>query len=366
MDSRSSRCLDNYVGPAERTPEAEYDRLLRTLYEVLHEATGYKTTDSYDFAPKSSCFGAESNPHFEEREAAKDAINATIRPHKTLRKLFARAKVPILQGKDYELLTVDNRPVVLGEGSFGVAFLAKDIHTNNLVTIKLFKKTGNSNLASILKEVGFQTLINMKSEFSFTPELLGMLIFMKSKVPQNCHPFMIVMEYLSVLPEMDKPVKLSLAEAKALQRAGCDVLRKKDWYRITKQLMKITKELSAMKVCHLDLHGSNLLLVFEESKVNVKVIDFGKCVLLDKNTRLRGYDRNSSYHGKELAKLKRPLPTSDLFTVSVHILHIYRKVLEWQNAAQIVQHFREQSYRHRWDHDQLFSKLKRLVINKAV
>ena len=364
MDSISSQCLDNYVGPAERTPEADNERLLSTLYE----ATRYKTTDSYDFTPKSSCLGAESNPHFEERKATKENINATIRRHKILRKLFARAgDILILQGIDYELLTVGNRPVVLGEGTFGVAFLAKDIHTNKLVTIKLFKKTGNSKLASILREVGFQMLIDMESEFSFTPKLLGLLIFAESKVPQNCHSFMIVMEYLSVVPEMEKPIKLSLAEAKKLQREGCDVLTDRNWFKITKQLMDITRDLSDMKICHLDLHANNLLLVCEQSKWNVKVIDFGKCVLLDKNTRLCGYDKmESSFHGKELANLKRPLPTSDLFTVSVHMLYIYRHVLEWQNAARIVDHFREQSYRNRWDHDQLFSKLKRLVINKAV
>ena len=355
MDSPSSSCLDNYVGPDERLPQAVNDRLLRRLCN----STCYKTTDNYDFTPKSSCLGGERKG-LKERKAAQDSIRTTVRRYKTLKQLFGRFEdIPILQGQNYELLTVGNRPVVLGEGTFGVAFLAKDINTNKLVTIKLFKKKAKLKLLGILKEVGFQMMIDKESKSSFTPKLLGLLIFAESKVLQNCHSFMLVMEYLSVLPEMKKPMKLSLAEAKKFRREGCDVLSVRNWASICKQLIEITKELSDMKISHLDLHAENLLLVFEETKVNVKVIDFGKCALLDKSTQIRGYEKvKSLLYGKELAILQRPIPTSDLFSVSGQIYEIYKKVLKWQGAALIVNRFRQQSYSHRWNHNQLLKVLK--------
>ena len=356
MESPRLQFLDNYVGSDERIPQGDNDRLLRRLYET----TCYQTTDNYDFTPKSCCLGSESNPHFDEREAAKENIRAEIRRYKKLKQLFARTEeIPILQGIDYELLTVGNRPVVIGEGKFGVAFLAKDTRTNKVVTIKLFKKKGNLKTLNILKEVGFQMVINKESESSFSPRLLGLLIFMESKVPPNCHSFMLVMEYLSILPEMAKPMKLSLSDAIKFQKEGCDVLSERNWAGICKQVIEITKELSEMKIAHLDLHAHNLLLVFEQSEVTVKVIDFGTCALLDGNARLIGFDKTKSLlYGKELAALGRPLHTSDLFSVSAHILVIYRKVLKRQDAVNIVDRFRKQPFGSRWNHYQLFSRLK--------
>ena len=82
---------------------------------------------------------------------------------------------------EFELLMVGDRPVVLGEGTFGVAFLAKNIFTNKFVTIKLFKRKDKLTLKCILKEVGFQMVIDKESKFlsrvSFTPKILVLLIF---------------------------------------------------------------------------------------------------------------------------------------------------------------------------------------------
>ena len=69
-----------------------------------------------------------------------------------------------------------NCPVVLVEGKFGVMFLAKNIHTNKLVTNKLLKKTDKLTLKSIFIEM----VIGKGSKSSFTPELLSLLMFMES------------------------------------------------------------------------------------------------------------------------------------------------------------------------------------------
>ena len=65
------------------------------------------------------------------------------------------------------------------------------------------------------------------------------------------------MEYLSVVPQMEKPMKLSFGEAKAFQKKGCGFKRK------------------GMKNSLMDLHANNILLVFKQSRVNVKVVDSG-------------------------------------------------------------------------------------------
>ena len=353
MDSSGPQPLDNYTGSDERSSRGENDRLLRILYE----STCYKTADSCDFTPKTSCFGRENHLDFEERIVIEDKIRSIIRRNKKLRKLFCGTEdLPILKGMDFELLTVDNRVVVIGEGKSGVAYLAKNIHSDKLVAIKLFKK--KDTMKDILEEVGFQMVIDKKSKSSFSPRILGMLFLRKSKIPKDFHSCMLVMEYLSVLPNMEKPMKLSLSEANAFRRKGCDVLREKDWVQICKQLIKITKELTDMKICHMDLHANNVLLVFEQGRINVKVIDFGRCVWLDGVSQLKGYvNVKSKLVGREFTEQQHPLPTSDLFFVSDFIFKIYWKALGWKKSAAVMQRFRKQPFRHRWSHNQLSSNL---------
>ena len=355
MDSSGLQSLDNYTVPDEKTSREENDRLLQILYEGMC----YQTAESCDFTPSSSCLGRENHPDFEERIAMEDKIRATIRRHKNLRKLFCGAEdILILKGTDFELLTVNNHAVVIGEGKCGVAYLAKNIYSNKLVAIKLFKKDKSLKLKDILEEVGFQMVINKKSKSSFTPKILGMLFFRGSKILKDFHSCILVMEYLSVVPQMEKPMKLSLGEARAFRKKGCDVLREKDWARICRQLIKITKQLSDIKITHMDLHAQNILLVFEQGRVNVKVIDFGRCAWLD-GTVYKGYvNVESKLVGREFAKLQQPLPTSDLFFVSCHLYVIYSNVLGWEKSTAVVTQFRTQSFRHRWNHNQLLSKLK--------
>ena len=226
MDSGRLQHLDNYAPSViENASQGEYERLLRKKFE----GKSYKTADSYEFTPKSSCLGIVDNPHFQERLEKKDQIRAAIQRYRRTRKLFhVSDEIPILKGMDYEFLTVDNRPVVLGEGETGLAYLAKNVNTNKLVTIKVFKKGGRLRLKDILTELGYQMFIQEKANSSFIPNIVGLLVFMEQKVPKDFFPIMIVMDYLSVLPSMAKPMKLSLRDAKRYAKNGCNLFSARD------------------------------------------------------------------------------------------------------------------------------------------
>ena len=355
MASYALQTLDNYSVPDDRTSHGQNEQVLRILYE----STRYRTSNNYHFTPQSSCLGRLNHPDFDEFQGWKDNIKESIRKTKALRNMVVSGQIEeiqLLKGMNFELLTVNNCAVVLGEGTFGVVYLAKDIHTNKLVAIKIFKLINGLKLSDILKEVGFQMVTDKQSTLSFTPKIMGLLFFLKSRVPKNCHQCMVAMEYLAVLPKMGKPMKLSLDDAVQLRLKGKDVLQPIQWESVCKQLIDITMQLSQIKISHLDLHDSNILFILEQDRILVNIIDYGKCVWMEKTTRLTGFNANSCLFGKELAELQHPLPTSDLYIVSAAILQIC-KMHKWKASADVIKQFRKQAYNNRWHHTELAAKL---------
>ena len=67
-----------------------------------------------------------------------------------------------------------------------------------------------------------------------------MLSFIDTNMPKYFHPCLLVMEYLSAVPQREKPMKLSLQGAADLREMGVHILRKLDWALIYKQLIDIT------------------------------------------------------------------------------------------------------------------------------
>ena len=117
------------------------------------------------------------------------------------------------------------------------------------------------------------------------------------------------------------------------------------------QTIRITKQLSEIQISHLDLHDSNILFVLEQDRILVN-IDYGKCVWLDKCTRLTGCNSNPYLFGKELAELQHRLPTSNLYIALAAIC----KIRKWK-VLDVIKELRKQACYNRWKHTELTAKL---------
>ena len=363
MEQLGQQTFDNY----KVSDGLNNDAASGTLSAILDGRMRYETMQ-VDFTLGTHCWGRQHSDDLEDIEDCNYAISDIEINDEEMHPLYTEVgTVPMLNGRDFELLRINGEAVVIGSGFFGIVYLGKNVHTNEVVAIKAFgKKPVQNQLKEIIREALFQMTIRKKSKWCFTPQVLGMLSFIDSETPSGFHPFMLVMEHLSVMPHMEKPMKLSLQDAQDLHQVGVDLLRKRDWALICKQLIEITEELSEMNISHLDLHAGNILLVIEGNNsqnnlsVNVKIIDFGKCEFVTGNNTvsLSGFDRVlEPMDGEELSVLKAPLPTTDLYSVSYLIIQIQLCVLKWVKSAAIIQTFRDQPFMHRWDHNTLKAEL---------
>uniref|UniRef100_A0A7C5YZI5 non-specific serine/threonine protein kinase n=1 Tax=Ignisphaera aggregans TaxID=334771 RepID=A0A7C5YZI5_9CREN len=144
---------------------------------------------------------------------------------------------------------------LIGEGGMGAVWLAKDIHTNNLVAIKVPKITGNP----------IKDDLNIKK------------IMVEAEVLKNLdHPN--IVKYIDYFVEFQKPhLVMEYIDGEHLEKkikTPKDAFDERETIKLMKTLVDAVDYMHSKNVVHRDLKPKNIFII-NDSSLNIKVIDFG-------------------------------------------------------------------------------------------
>ena len=165
-----------------------------------------------------------------------------------------------LSGSNYVAVREEGSCVEIGRGAYGVIILARDIEDNQYVAIKTCSVDDfNTATKSLLREYMFQWRAHKALE-NLCPRPKGLLI-RKAKTKNNgILPYILVSEFVSLLPGLDMSMNLDVALE--LAETSQSVLLKQDFLDISMSLIHATNILQTNKICHVDLRPANVMIQF--------------------------------------------------------------------------------------------------------
>ena len=131
MEQLGQQTLDNY-----KVPDRLHSNAVKgTLSDILDKSTRHQTVQ-VDFTLGTHCWGRQHSDDVEDIEDCKYAILNEVINDEEMHPLYTEVDVVPLTGRDFDLLTINGKAVVIGSGSYGVVYLDKNVQTNEVVAIK--------------------------------------------------------------------------------------------------------------------------------------------------------------------------------------------------------------------------------------
>ena len=98
---------------------------------------------AHQFDPKKDCFSLASSAE----HGAGDKIESTIQNNAELTSVFQDGHRPlVLGGEEIQIHLHNEKPIIIGEGCYGINLRGTLLSTNQLVAIKLFRNEGKFTL----------------------------------------------------------------------------------------------------------------------------------------------------------------------------------------------------------------------------
>ena len=210
-----------------------------------------------------------------KKDEKDEDIERCINNSPELKEYFRNDPLKLLSGGEYEIITFNDKPLVLGEGGNGVTYLATEKHTNRPVVVKLIKDE-DEDLESVLKEYYFQRKANkLLTKGCKTPKVEGLMrLRASSDLQTSCFPFLLVQEFCSNLD--GNLYTMSVDDALSEHKRGREVLTKYQWKRLCETLISAVQDLNEAGIYHLDIKPNNLMLqVNKDEELVLWLIDYG-------------------------------------------------------------------------------------------
>ena len=254
-----------------------------------------------------------------------DDIGKVIEENPHIQEYFTHDPPQLLSGKDYTIITSHQRQVIVGSGSFGVAFLGKENKSNNLVVIKLMMDP-DAPLIRLLEEYAMQRRAShVLRDGCSAPEVKGILVLKEdAKLRRDYYPYLLVQEFCAFA---SGAVGLTL-DAALKQNAKSPMFSETEWEDISFKLLHGTNQLQKHNIHHLDLHSENILLQLFEDELKVIFIDFGHAIGTWSTGDIPIFHAPSyfvpgtTYTAPELFTQSYPLKTSDFYSCAYMIKDI--------------------------------------------
>ena len=287
-------------------------------------------------------------------------VESCIEEFPELTEYFRNDPIKLLSGAEYEIRRSMGKPIVLGEGTYGVTYLGIERETNRAVAIKLIKD--KVRLKRVLKEYYFQSRANkLLTKGCKTPKVEGLMRLRASSHLQKSYlPFLLVQECCTNLDGNFH--SMTVEDVMDEHKRGREVLNKDQWESLCATLISGVKELNRGGIYHLDIKQNNVMLqVNKDEELVLWLIDYG--LSMAKGERVKGA---SIYRGAcrsryptELFAFPHVFKSSDLYMVAYMIGDI-AKVIGNEGLEEEMENYRLSASALRDDHDTLLANVRSL------
>ena len=287
-----------------------------------------------------------------------DKLAEVIRADENLKRYFGTRTPDLICGARYRALSY------IGEGSYGVVLLARDIYTseNVIVKIPLASNDDDGYIRDMLKEFMYQEKAHnlLKGTKCAAPQPKGFIRIVDNTVPLG-YTYLSVSEFIPIVE--DARCTLSIYDAMETHVKGNPVLKKEEWKNVLLALIDATETLQKNDIYHNDIKSDNVMLYFDENnKPSPVLIDFGlsstkkslnREIYKQHRLKINIFD---NYNAPELFLELKPSATSDVYSVARMIQNIGHH-LDFSEVKGIALCYCQDSYRERQSH----SKFRRMV-----
>ena len=303
------------------------------------------------------------NEQWDEEDV--EHIVRTINQDLQLKELFGNNMPQFLSSEGFEVkMNTKKSPVIIGEGVECSILFAEETRTQKLVAVKLFKNK-DYNIVQFLREYAYTRMShNVLNGHVKGMEMKG-IISLNRTVSESTFKYAMVLEFASLIP--GSSATLTLNEAIDLgYELKFNIISQQNWAQIILALISATEQLKDNQICHLDLHGNNIMLGFTEKGVTLIIIDFGdaKGFYGSKHEplykRKGDEDEVDGYIAPELFHQGIPLPTSDLYSVTYFALEI-AELIGLERLGKVFKKFRKSDPVNRKKHAKLQRKCMRYL-----
>ena len=262
----------------------------------------------------------------------------------------------LLCSSQYETVNMENgRPVLLGKGGNGTAFLGRCKETNQLVTLKFAHKANplntNSGVYSALIECGvhkraYEAVQRAESKGEIVakvPQIYGILKLKdRSEYLRKYFSYIIVSEFIGLVP--NNPVALTWDKAVALNKKNPAVFDDASFINMLCALIRTTEILVENNMMHADIKGNNILIGIHGGKPVPYLIDFGNAFeQIEENVIIYNLDKHD-WLDPYLYQGSAPTKTGDLYSMWVLMdkssarmerLYHLRELARWQKKIPV-------------------------------
>ena len=261
----------------------------------------------------------------------------------------------LLCSSQYETVNMENgRPVLLGKGGNGTAFLGRCKETNQLVTLKFAHKANPldtySGAYSALLECGVhkraydavQRAESKGERVAKVPQIYGVLkLKAGSEYLRKYFSYIIVSEFIGLVP--NNPVALTWNKAVALNQVNPAIFDDASFIDMMCELIRTTEILVENNMMHADLKGNNILVSIHGGKPVPYLIDFGNAFEQIEEKDII-YNLDKDWLDPYLYQGPVPTKTGDLYSMWVLIdkstarmgrLYHLRELALWQKKRPV-------------------------------
>ena len=221
----------------------------------------------------------------ESNEAFANYLVNKINKSSELSKLYGAYRPPVLSPAQFEILTRNGKPYMLGEGDYARVILAQKVGSQELVAIKISRNDEGEEgdeedekafEKDMLREMGRFLKAQDAIVSDGYPVALHGFMRIKDDSPLACHNYklMPVIGVASLTP--NDPVSMSLQQAfDMMKKDSVALFTPEIWADIILQLLRCVRSIYNAGVRHNDLHAGNILISMLDEQIKLSIIDYG-------------------------------------------------------------------------------------------